>query len=164
MLGKMLMDFLIKRDNPTLLAFIGSYAGWGPLPGLNMYAATKGFVRYLTESLAYEIYGSNLDISTYTPMGICTPMTKDFAIGDSVFNEDIFNIAVSTAVKSHMQEISSPHSRYIGVSCMGYWVQVIITCVVESLKSWSPETYNGIVLKEYQGFRDNQIKNWNKGK
>jgi len=120
MLGKMLMDKLLKRENATLLAFVGSYAGFGPLPGLNMYAATKGFVSYLTEGMGYEIYGSNLDISTYTPMGICTPMTKDFAVGDSYFNEDLLNIRVSNAVRSHMQELSSPFSRYIGVSCMGH--------------------------------------------
>lgn len=51
------MDKLLKRDHATLLAFVGSFAGFGPLPGLNMYAATKGFVAYFTESMAYEIYG-----------------------------------------------------------------------------------------------------------
>jgi len=77
MFGKMLMSHLLKRDHRTLLSFTGSYAGFGPLPGLNMYAATKGFVSYLTESMAYEIYGSNLDISCYTPMRISTPMIED---------------------------------------------------------------------------------------
>jgi len=155
MLGKMLMDKLLKRDNKTLLTCIGSYAGFGPLPGLNMYAATKGFVSFFTESLAYEIYGSNLDISTYTPMGIYSNMTKDFAKGDSFFNEDMFNIALTTAVRSHMQELSTPCSRYIGVSCMGYWVHAVITYVVEALKKILPGVFNNIVYEEYQGFRKN---------
>jgi short-subunit dehydrogenase len=78
MLAKVLSDHLLKREHPTLLAFVGSYAGFGPLPGLTVYSATKGFVAFLAESLAFEVYDSNLDITCYTPMVIESNMTKDF--------------------------------------------------------------------------------------
>lgn len=106
---------------------MGSCAGFGPIPGLNMYAATKVFVSYLAESLAYEVYGSNLDISCYAPMGIHSNMTKNFANTDSLLSEDLMNISVTTAVRSHLQELLTPFvsSRYLGATCMGYWVHTI---------------------------------------
>ena len=83
------------------MAFVGSFAGFEPQAGLTTYAATKGFVGRLAESLAYELQGSNLDISCYSPMGITTNMTSQFT-KPGLFSEENFNISHSTAVRSHL--------------------------------------------------------------
>ena len=65
MLGKMFTDLLLKRTHKTLLIFVGSSAGFTPCASMTLYSATKGFVQSLTKSIAYEVYGSTLDISCY---------------------------------------------------------------------------------------------------
>lgn len=94
MLAKMLTCHLLKREHKTLLALTGSIAGVAPLPGLTLYSATKGFVQYLVESLAYEVHGSNLDITSYTPMDVDSDMVTMQQKTDAPFFDTITVISV----------------------------------------------------------------------
>ena len=49
-------------------------------------------------------------------------MTSNFGRKGALISEDMLSISVNTAVKSHLQELSTPFS---GVQCMGYWFHTV---------------------------------------
>lgn len=46
---------------------IGSASTYNPLPNLNVYAATKSFVKHYSRALHYELKGENISVTTVCP-------------------------------------------------------------------------------------------------
>ncbi|MGI6033357.1 MAG: SDR family NAD(P)-dependent oxidoreductase [Coriobacteriales bacterium] len=55
---------------------IASSASFQPLPGLNVYAATKAFVRFYTRALRFELRGSGIRTTAVCPLWIKTEFEK----------------------------------------------------------------------------------------
>ncbi len=51
---------------------MSSYSTWMPWPGLAMYSATKAFIRGFSLSLAAEMRGSGVSVTTVLPAGVTT--------------------------------------------------------------------------------------------
>ncbi|KAG9146557.1 hypothetical protein Leryth_026833 [Lithospermum erythrorhizon] len=68
---------LLKASGKASIVFISSVAGQIALPGLSVYAATKGAINQLTRSLAYEWAKDNIRTNTVAPWGVKTTI-EDF--------------------------------------------------------------------------------------
>lgn len=59
-----------------LVINISSIAASRPLPLMGVYSASKKFIEYFSETLAYEYKSYGIDVQTVTPSYIATKMTK----------------------------------------------------------------------------------------
>lgn len=59
-----------------LVINISSIAASRPLPLMGVYSASKKFVEYFSQTLAYEYKSYGIDVQTVTPSYIATKMTK----------------------------------------------------------------------------------------
>ncbi|CAI9098274.1 OLC1v1034893C1 [Oldenlandia corymbosa var. corymbosa] len=67
---------LLKASENGSIVFISSVAGGKALPGLSIYAATKGAVNQLTKNLACEWASSNIRVNTVAPWAVKTTIAK----------------------------------------------------------------------------------------
>jgi uncharacterized protein len=65
-LTKRLLPAMLERRSGHII-FIGSVAGYMPVPLLAHYAATKAFVRSFAEALAHETRGSGVHVTLVSP-------------------------------------------------------------------------------------------------
>ncbi|MGI6230212.1 MAG: SDR family NAD(P)-dependent oxidoreductase [Tractidigestivibacter sp.] len=63
-------------DRGSRLIQIASSASFQPLPGLNVYAATKAFVRYYTRALRFELRGRGIRVTAVCPLWIKTEFAQ----------------------------------------------------------------------------------------
>ncbi|KAA3675731.1 17beta-estradiol 17-dehydrogenase / very-long-chain 3-oxoacyl-CoA reductase [Paragonimus westermani] len=67
---------LIMQNSGAALINLSSYSGYHPLPYVSLYAATKAFVRHLSQSLNLEVQGKNVVMQTLIPMYVATSMVS----------------------------------------------------------------------------------------
>ncbi|KAA3675730.1 17beta-estradiol 17-dehydrogenase / very-long-chain 3-oxoacyl-CoA reductase [Paragonimus westermani] len=67
---------LVMQNSGAALINLSSYAGHRPLPYISLYAATKAFVRHLSQSLNLEVQGKNVVMQTLIPMYVATSMVS----------------------------------------------------------------------------------------
>ncbi len=82
LLTKLLLPQL-KRDQANIVN-VGSSVAYNPLPGMSLYAASKGFVVLWSEALAYELRATN-SVLTVSPSGTRTGFQGQ--AGVAVLNE-----------------------------------------------------------------------------
>ncbi|RWR99159.1 hydroxysteroid dehydrogenase-like protein 3, partial [Dinothrombium tinctorium] len=75
MLTKIVLPFLIENKKGLILN-TGSIVSIYPTPFLNVYGATKAFVKYFGEAIAYEYKDVNIEVQTLIPSMIETKMTE----------------------------------------------------------------------------------------
>ncbi|KAF6778816.1 hypothetical protein AHF37_01734 [Paragonimus kellicotti] len=67
---------LIMQNSGAALINLSSYSGYHPLPYVSLYAATKAFVRHLSQCLNLEVQGKNVVMQTLIPMYVATSMVS----------------------------------------------------------------------------------------
>ncbi|RWR98521.1 hydroxysteroid dehydrogenase-like protein 3, partial [Dinothrombium tinctorium] len=75
MLTKIVLPLLVENKKGLILN-TGSLASIYPTPFFNVYGASKTFVEYFGESIAYEYKDVNIEVQTLTPSMIETKMTE----------------------------------------------------------------------------------------
>ncbi len=69
-----LLSFLflpaMKEMEKAYILNISSFAGLSPLPNKSVYAATKSYLHFLTQSLNEELKGTNIRVTSIHPNGI----------------------------------------------------------------------------------------------
>ncbi|PIN06424.1 Reductase [Handroanthus impetiginosus] len=78
---------LLKASGKGNIVFISSVAGKLALPGLAIYAASKGAINQLTKNLAYEWAKDNIRVNTVAPWAVKTTiMRKPENVDESIPN------------------------------------------------------------------------------
>lgn len=75
---------LLKASEIGNIVFISSVAGGTALPGLSIYAATKGAINQLTKNLACEWAKDNIRVNTVAPWAVRTTLVKEEELDQSL--------------------------------------------------------------------------------
>lgn len=78
MMSKYFIDQLLKREKKSAIINVSSLLGYQPCAGSAVYAASKGFVNYFSQSLAYEMRGK-IDVQCLTPSSTVTNLLREFS-------------------------------------------------------------------------------------
>ncbi|KAI5682501.1 hypothetical protein M9H77_03729 [Catharanthus roseus] len=90
---------LLKASGAGNVIFISSVAGMTALPGLSVYAATKGAINQLTKNLACEWAKDNIRVNNVAPWGVKTTISKPEDIADKSIIEAFVPIMVRTPLR-----------------------------------------------------------------
>jgi short-subunit dehydrogenase len=63
---------LLEKNAPSYILNVGSLAGFAPIPGKNLYSATKSAVIFFSYSLRYQLKEKNISVSCVTPGPVFT--------------------------------------------------------------------------------------------
>jgi short-subunit dehydrogenase len=63
---------LLEKNSPSYILNVASMAGFAPIPGKNMYAATKSAVVFFSYSLQNQLKNKNISVSCLTPGPVFT--------------------------------------------------------------------------------------------
>lgn len=63
---------LLEKNAPSYILNVGSLAGYAPIPGKNLYSATKSAVIFFSYSLRYQLKEKNISVSCLTPGPVFT--------------------------------------------------------------------------------------------
>src|SRR4030042_1416630 len=94
---------MIKRKKGAVI-FLGSVAGFYPVPYMTTYAATKVFNIYLGNALWYELKKHNVDVLTLNPGGTATEFQRIAKTTTGPFvrsAEDVVNTALKALGRRH---------------------------------------------------------------
>jgi uncharacterized protein len=67
-----MIPVLESQPAPRYILNVGSMAGVQPVPGLNLYAATKSLVNHFTRGLSWELRRKNISVTLLSPGGVRT--------------------------------------------------------------------------------------------
>lgn len=71
-LSRQFIDVATAHQQPAYILNVASLAGILPTPRYAVYSATKAYVMRISEIIAYELKGSNIQISCVCPGGVLT--------------------------------------------------------------------------------------------
>lgn len=71
LLPSLFMPILEKRSKPSGMILVSSGVAWRYTAGTTVYSATKAFVLYLVEAMAFESR-SKIELQVLCPLGIDT--------------------------------------------------------------------------------------------
>lgn len=63
---------LLQKNTPAFILNVASMAAFAPMPGKNLYSATKSAVLFFSYSLRYQLKGQNISVSTLCPGPVFT--------------------------------------------------------------------------------------------
>jgi len=89
-----------ERDRGKVLN-VGSTAGFVPGPRMAGYYASKAYVNSLSEALAVEARGTNVDVSVLCPGPVDTDFQARAGMGDSLIGSTFMNDAESVAAAGY---------------------------------------------------------------
>lgn len=134
MITRAVLPLMIAKRR-GLVINVSSIAGYRPLPLMGVYSASKKFVEYFSETLAYEYKSYNIHVQTVTPSYIATKMTK---WSNTLQNANILTPDAATFAKSAVATIGRADQT------TGYWAHGLQWFMYEwltpnwlwSLSSW----------------------------
>lgn len=117
---KAFLPHLIQREEAHIVN-ISSMGGFLPVPGQSIYGASKAAVKLLSEGLASELKGTNVNVSAVIPGGIATNIKKNSDVESKVDTTDKKSNMVLTKEKAATLVIEAMEKRkllsYIGKDC-----------------------------------------------
>jgi uncharacterized protein len=63
---------LLEKNAPSYILNVGSLAGYAPIPGKNLYSATKSAVIFFSYALRYQLKEKDISVSCLTPGPVFT--------------------------------------------------------------------------------------------
>lgn len=94
---KFFLPYLRKEEEAHIIN-ISSLAGLVGIPGLGVYSATKAAVRSWTESLASELRGTGVAVSSIHPGGIATSIVGNARVDGDMDREEMIDAFAERAM------------------------------------------------------------------
>jgi len=111
---------MLKREQNSLIIFMGSYADLIPTPLNSVYGATKAFINSLSQTIKYETKESRVDISLIRPLYVRTRLSSFLPPTHFML------VSVEDFVKSAIKEIEKGNFM-----TNGHWKHRIIAKLIE---------------------------------
>ena len=116
----------MKEMEKAYILNISSFAGLSPLPNKSVYAATKSYILFFTQSLNEELKGTNISVTSIHPNGIRTERANErinksglMARIAALSPEDVANVAIQNMLEGNKFVIPGTMSKvyyYLGSS------------------------------------------------
>ncbi|MPC42566.1 Hydroxysteroid dehydrogenase-like protein 1 [Portunus trituberculatus] len=114
-MSKIVLPGMLSRGRGAVVN-LASIAGYHPIPLMGIYSATKAFVDYFSQAMAWEYRGSGITVQTLTPSYVSTNMTK---FSELVHKPSLLIPTAATYAASAIHTLG-----YAGRTA-GYWVHCV---------------------------------------